>query len=545
MSRRLIAVSILLATFLCAGAEATTVRFQTNKGNIDINLFDADEPITVANFLAYVNSNSYNNSFVHRSEPGFVIQGGGYLWSDAVGYTAILTNAPIVNEFKPAHSNVRGTIAMAKLSGDPNSATSQWFINLADNSSSLDTTNGGYTVFGQVTTAGMATVDAIAALNPYPFGGVFNEVPVINYTGGNVTSANLVMVQSASVISSAPAQGTKLAPGVIDIDGTGKQNILVRKNDNTQMQVARYNTSTSKFVFTAQDDPGPNFRLVAAADLDGNGKSDLVFLDTTMSPVADIRIWPDFKRSGEKLWRQVKPAWDAQVVGDLDGDGNADITWRYLADDPRDTGVSYIWFYNGTNAPVVRKRGGAPLSWTLLGAGDFNSDGAADMVYISPDKQIRVLMATGSRTCANVSADNVPAGYTPLKIADFTKSGRGDIFMRNLATGQNTIRVMTSAGFTLPPYTGNPDDPNASCTSTALSLTSVNFNFPLTDVSWKFYAAGDFDGDGYTDIVWLRPDGTLTLWLMNPSSVPSVVDNAGTAPAGYTVFQPGGGGASF
>src|SRR6266481_2841776 len=75
---------------------ATNVRLQTTQGAIDITLFDAGAPITVANFLAYVKSGAYNNSFVHRSEPGFVIQGGGYVWNDALGgYDAIVSRGPI------------------------------------------------------------------------------------------------------------------------------------------------------------------------------------------------------------------------------------------------------------------------------------------------------------------------------------------------------------------------------------------------------------------------------------------------------------------
>src|SRR4051812_32818092 len=111
---------LLLAAALLwvAPAYATTVRMHTSLGNIDIELLDADAPITVANFLAYVTRGAYDSSFVHRSVPGFVIQGGGYTWNaTANGYSVIPTTAPIVNEFSSNHSNLRGTIAMAKLSG--------------------------------------------------------------------------------------------------------------------------------------------------------------------------------------------------------------------------------------------------------------------------------------------------------------------------------------------------------------------------------------------------------------------------------------------
>ncbi len=201
--KTLVAAPILLLASM-SPVEATTVRLQTNVGAIDIALYDAAAPRTVANFLAYVNSGKYVNSFVHRSVPDFVIQGGGFAWNDAaVAPVAITTFAPIANEFNVSRSNKRGTIAMAKIGGDPNSATSQWFINLADNSSFLNVDNGGYTVFGEVTAGSMAVVDAIARL-PRPFvlfNDVFSELPVVGaLTNGSAQKSNLVLVSAALAV---------------------------------------------------------------------------------------------------------------------------------------------------------------------------------------------------------------------------------------------------------------------------------------------------------------------------------------------------------
>src|ERR1041385_8334799 len=133
------------------GAFATTVRMRTSLGDIDIELMDTAAPASVANFLSYVTSGAYVNSFIHRSVPGFIIQGGGYGWDSSVNRVySVPANAPVVNEFSPTRSNKRGTIAMAKLGNNPNSATNQWFFNLADNSANLDNQNGGFTVFGHL-----------------------------------------------------------------------------------------------------------------------------------------------------------------------------------------------------------------------------------------------------------------------------------------------------------------------------------------------------------------------------------------------------------
>jgi cyclophilin family peptidyl-prolyl cis-trans isomerase len=157
----------------------SVVRFSSNVGEIDMELFDTDTPLTVANFLSYVNAGRYNQSFIHRSVPGFVIQGGGFgLSGNAV--VSVPTNAAVPNE--PGISNQRGTVAMAKLGDNPNSATSQWFINLEDNAAILDAQNGGFTVFGQVVGNGMAVADRIAALATYnattQLGGAFGSLPL-------------------------------------------------------------------------------------------------------------------------------------------------------------------------------------------------------------------------------------------------------------------------------------------------------------------------------------------------------------------------------
>jgi len=181
----------------------TVVRFTTNQSEpnnlIYIELFDQagpnrtrTTPLTAANFLAYANAGEYNNTFIHRSVPGFVVQGGGFTVANAQPGILIgnVTQFPaVVNEPKPAGSsvanNVRGTIAMAKLGSDPNSATNQWFFNLADNSANLDAQNGGFTVFGRVLGNGMAAVDAIAQVPRFRYASPFDTIPLRNVPGAN------------------------------------------------------------------------------------------------------------------------------------------------------------------------------------------------------------------------------------------------------------------------------------------------------------------------------------------------------------------------
>ncbi len=194
------AAAFLLAAPLAAWA--TTVRLATTLGAIDILLYDQAAPRTVANFLAYVQGDAYRNSFIHRSVPNFVIQGGGFVWDDTSNTVrSVVSRGNLANEASIARSNRRGTIAMAKLGGDPDSATSQWFINLADNGASLDFQNGGYTVFGEVSAGSMAVVDAIGALPRVNAGSPFDTLPVVGTVGGAVSKGNLALVTSAVAVA--------------------------------------------------------------------------------------------------------------------------------------------------------------------------------------------------------------------------------------------------------------------------------------------------------------------------------------------------------
>jgi len=196
-------------------SSATIVTFDTVLGEIQVNLYDNATPATVANFLTYVQNGNYNGAVFHRSVAGFIVQGGGFAFNTQNGQVeAIAANPAVTNE--PVFANVRGTIAMAKLGGDPNSATNQWFFNLDDNTANLDGQNGGFTAFGEVIGNGMAVVDAIAALQRFNLSGnlgsAFAEVPLQGNTSNNPLDAtNYIIVNSVSVtdttVDSAGAAG--------------------------------------------------------------------------------------------------------------------------------------------------------------------------------------------------------------------------------------------------------------------------------------------------------------------------------------------------
>ena len=180
----------LTAHFSVPGITGQVVQFTTTgKGAFNVELNSTAAPNTVANFLTYVNANSYANSIIHRLDKSLgVIQGGGYL--NNASLSTIAKNAPINLENGDTLPNARGTLAMARASA-PNTATSEWFINTTDNSTILPpASSSGYAVFGRVTGTGMTVVDSIAAL-PVPSG-------ILTVTNSSTTS-NFVTVDGTTL----------------------------------------------------------------------------------------------------------------------------------------------------------------------------------------------------------------------------------------------------------------------------------------------------------------------------------------------------------
>jgi peptidylprolyl isomerase/peptidyl-prolyl cis-trans isomerase B (cyclophilin B) len=165
-----------VSTAPAAGQPANPrVLIETSKGNITIELFTRNAPISTANFLNYVKTGFYDGLVFHRVIPGFMVQGGG-MTPDMAEKPK---NAPIQNEADNGLKNLRGTLAMAR-TGEPHSASSQFFINVADNAflnhRGKSFEGWGYAVFGQVVD-GMNVVDAIVAV-PRGNRGPHGDVPV-------------------------------------------------------------------------------------------------------------------------------------------------------------------------------------------------------------------------------------------------------------------------------------------------------------------------------------------------------------------------------
>lgn len=229
----------------------------TNYGPIVIELYEGATPKTVENFLNYVNDGDYIDSFFHRSVEGFVIQGGGFTTSsttftDTDQFSSVPTDDPVENE--PGISNLRGTIAMAKLGGDPDSATSQYFVNLTNNhatsGATLDTQNGGFTVFGQV--LDMTTADTIADLTITAASTI--DTTISTSDASLYSSLPLGTSNTLAVVESLSGQGTLSGIKYLDENHNGQYDsgedllggvtVYLDANDNGQYDSGEVSTTT-------------------------------------------------------------------------------------------------------------------------------------------------------------------------------------------------------------------------------------------------------------------------------------------------------------
>lgn len=334
----------------------------------------------------------------------------------------------------------------------------------------------------------------------------------------NVRAIGTASVSAASSMARLVLPQTLLSlSGQYSPDGTGFGAILVRNSSATIVPsttvIGRFDGSI--FNFTPVTDVGNTLSILGLGDIAGSNKSSVLTRNLTDDVRADTNIGSGSNSIGTIL-RKAKPEWVLEAVIDLDGDGKADMVWRYTKPGTNDSGVIYAWFMTGdpstASVSEVIYRGGAPLNWSLIGGIDLNGDGKGDLVWLSPSNEIRSLTSTSRRTWVNERIGQLPAGYSVQKLADFNADGKGDILFKD-AIGRVKIWIMDGTRIAL-----DADMPSVAATTT-------------------FYAAGDFDGDGTMDIVWKKADGTLTLWLMSKSVInqPTIINNVGVAPVGLVL----------
>jgi cyclophilin family peptidyl-prolyl cis-trans isomerase len=252
------ATTVDLSTFF-ADSGHTFLQFSTELGSYRVQLFDEQKPATVKNFLSYVVKHRLDGTLIHRVDaldpaapitaPAEIIQGGGFSFP---GFNEIKKSKPIQNEAQVngVISNTRGTIAMAR-TNDPNSATSEWFVNTTDNPG-LDPggfSAEGYAVFGKVVPDDMSVIDAIAAVPRFDTApGVetspFKRLPLRNYT--NEDLANNVLPTADNVVTTQ----VSVIPDVLNYSASSSDPTLVNPSISDGQLVLNYGSGTGSAQIT-------------------------------------------------------------------------------------------------------------------------------------------------------------------------------------------------------------------------------------------------------------------------------------------------------
>ena len=493
----------------------TIVRFDVNGpaplDKVYVELFDKQgpgrlrtTPATAANFLSYVDGGHYQNTFIHRSVPGFVVQGGGFKVTagSPIKIDNVTQFAAVVNEPKPggttAPNNVRGTIAMAKLGSDPNSATNQFFFNLADNSENLDNQNGGFTTFGRVLGNGMAAVDAMAAVPRFGYDSPFDTVPLRNVPGANpstvpaftnpavdttkLTADQFVkfpqIVRVGELVYTATSSSPALVAPVIRPDGSlrlkyapgafGTAVVTVRATSvfdatkfvedalsvtvapplpplanaiigmsGEELVISRFPSGGFTTDPLATLPAGNTWVTQVAGDFNGDGRGDFAAASSTGDWY--VTLTPASGTATPTVWANL-PIFQFPSVGDFNGDGKADIAVRNATN-----GSWRFLTSNGSGFSSVKAgTWGTGVVWDGVRAGDFNGDGKTDLVSQNTrDGSWSVSLSNGSALTTSVWASLASTQFAT--VGDFNNDGKVDMAVRNAANG--AWRLLANTGF--------------------------------------------------------------------------------------------------
>ena len=275
----------LRSYFTLPSVTGPIAQFDTVMGKLNVELRSDAAPRHAANFLSYVQAGAYSGSFFHRSaalETGgiSIIQGGGYRSSVNTDISEVTRLSPVPLEYNLP--NARGTLAAARTS-DINSATSEWYFNVRDNTTVLGQANGGgYTVFGRVLGNGMSVIDAIAALQVVNVGSPFTDLPVRNLTGNNVTVANLVMVNAITQASVYPGAS---GPAVLAFSATSSNPAVAAVAISAStLTLTPGSAGSANVVVTATDSNGATVSQAIAVTVAGAGSESAPVITTHPQP---------------------------------------------------------------------------------------------------------------------------------------------------------------------------------------------------------------------------------------------------------------------
>ncbi len=299
--------------------------------------------------------------------------------------------------------------------------------------------------------------------------------------------------------------------GTHDFNGDGYSDILWR---DTSGNMAIWEMNGGTILNPSNSGLGSvptTFAIVGQRDFNGDGKADILWRDTS----GNLSIW---EMNGTTILNvntaglgNVPTAWSIVGTGDFNGDGMADILWRNTS-----TGDIAIWEMNGTTILNANTAGvgNVPLNWTVVGVGDFNGDGKADILWRNNNNGNVAIWLMNGTTLTNSSTatfGNMPLTWSVAGTGDFNGDRMSDILWRDTS---GDIAIWEMNGTTIL----NPN------TSGVGNLSTV----------WSVSQTGDFDGNGKSDILWRDTSGDIAIWFMNGTTISSGA-GLGTIPTTLTI----------
>ena len=291
-----------------------------------------------------------------------------------------------------------------------------------------------------------------------------------------------------------------------------------RWGDNSSIQIDPSNvsnawgfnqliTGSSQFNWTTKAalEAGPAVSSTATHDLNGDGKSDIVWRDTSGNTAVWLMNGTTVSSSGGL--GVVATSWSIVGQRDFNGDGKADLLWH---DTSGNTGM---WFMNGTAVASTGGVGTISTAWSVNSTGDFNGDGKGDLLWRDTSGNMSMWFMNGASVTSSAGLGNVSTTWTIIATADFNGDGKADILWRD--TGGNlAVWLMNGATVT---------------SSAGLGIISS---------AWSLAGTGDFNGDGKFDLLWRDTSGNTAIWFMNGAAVSSAA-GLGNVSTVWSVVQTG------
>ncbi|MBY0336339.1 MAG: cellulase family glycosylhydrolase [Acetobacteraceae bacterium] len=286
-----------------------------------------------------------------------------------------------------------------------------------------------------------------------------------------------------------------------DHTGLGFSDLLLRNGADGALQL-RQMQGAAATAQTALPNPGAGWTLRGAGDLDGDGRSDLVWQNAG----GDVVAWRMNGASVAAMASLGNPGagWSFAAMGDLDGDGKADLVWQ------KSDGSVFAWLIDGTS--VVGMGGAsAGAGWSVAAAADFTGDGKADLMFRHTDGWLYLWEMNGTAIAAQRAMPSVSGDWSLLAPGDVNADGKADLIWRNTADGRVFVWGMDGA------------------------MIADMGGVGTVASGWSASRVADFTGDGRDDILWRDAAGNLTLWALNGVGA-AQASAAGSLAAGWSIL---------